>query len=42
MNIIYEQIKKEFDGVSIIGDARTPRKAMDAVREAYDLGCSIG
>ena len=39
---LYEQIKKEFDGVSIIGDARTPRKAMDAVREAYDLGCSIG
>ena len=39
---LYGQIKNEFHEVSVIGDAVTPRKAMDAVREAYDLGISIG
>lgn len=40
-NELYDEIKKEFSAVSIIGDANTPRKAMDAIREAYDLGISI-
>ena len=38
---LYEEIEKEFHEVSLIGDACTPGKAMDALREAYDLGISM-
>lgn len=35
-NQLYEEIKDEFPKVYCIGDAATPRQALEAVREAYE------
>lgn len=37
-NDLYETLKEEFGKVYLIGDARAPRKALDAIREGFDVG----
>ena len=41
-NHLLEQLKEKEGQVFVIGDARAPKKVMDAIRSAYDLGISIG
>ena len=36
VNKLYEEIKDKFSKVYCIGDAATPRQALEAVREAYE------
>lgn len=38
---LYEEVKDLFKEVYLIGDAKSPRKALQAVAEAYDLGRNI-
>lgn len=40
-NELYTKLRTSVRDISVIGDAKEPRKAMDAVRAAYDLGVSI-
>ncbi|MBF7084314.1 FAD-dependent oxidoreductase [Desulfallas sp. Bu1-1] len=35
-NKLYEELKGQIDKLVLIGDARKPRKMLDAIREAYD------
>lgn len=40
-NELYARLSDSIRAISVIGDANKPRKAMDAIRAAYDLGVSI-
>lgn len=40
-NQIYEELKDKFPEVYLIGDASSPRTALEAVREGFDIGSSI-
>lgn len=35
-NSLYQELQKNIDNLSIIGDASKPRRILDAIREAYD------
>ena len=41
VNELYEEIKDRFKEVYLIGDAKKPRKALEAVREGLEVGLKI-
>ena len=38
---LYERIKNRAGEVHLIGDAKTPRKTLDAIHEGFLLGCQL-
>ncbi|MGI6487645.1 MAG: FAD-dependent oxidoreductase [Syntrophothermaceae bacterium] len=40
-NSLYEQLKLEFPEVYLIGDAKTPRQAVEAMKEGFEAGSMI-
>jgi 2,4-dienoyl-CoA reductase (NADPH2) len=38
---LYEEIKDQYQEVYLIGDAKRPRKALEAVREGLEVGLKI-
>ncbi|MTI84692.1 MAG: FAD-dependent oxidoreductase [Firmicutes bacterium] len=40
-NTLFTEIKRKLIGVHLLGDASRPRKAFDAIHEAYELAMSI-
>ena len=40
-NTLFTEIKRELIGVHLLGDASRPRKAFDAIHEAYELAMNI-
>jgi 2,4-dienoyl-CoA reductase (NADPH2) len=38
---LYEQLREEMKDVHLIGDAKAPRKALEAVREGFEVGLRI-
>jgi 2,4-dienoyl-CoA reductase (NADPH2) len=41
VNDLYEEIKDQYQEVYLIGDAKRPRKALEAVREGLEVGLKI-
>ncbi len=41
VNFLYEQIKNRVEEIHLIGDAKTPRKALEAVAEGLEAGRAI-
>ncbi|NLZ28942.1 MAG: FAD-dependent oxidoreductase, partial [Firmicutes bacterium] len=41
VNKLYEELKDKIEHLHLIGDARKPRKALEAVRDALDLALKI-
>lgn len=40
-NLLYNELKEKSDNVFIIGDAEKPRKALEAMHDAFDLAAKI-
>ncbi len=38
---LYEEIKEQFEHVFLIGDAASPRQALETVREAYEAAAGM-
>ncbi len=36
MDLLYNELRDRFDNVKLLGDARSPRRIADAVREGFD------
>ena len=41
VNELYEEIKDQVEEIYLIGDAKKPRKALEAVREGFEVGLKI-
>ena len=41
VNGLYEQLRKKVKEIYLIGDAKKPRKALEAVREGFEIGLRI-
>jgi 2,4-dienoyl-CoA reductase (NADPH2) len=41
VNDLYEEYKDQVEEIYLIGDARKPRKALEAVREGLEVGLKI-
>jgi len=41
VNSLYERIKSQVQEVYLIGDAKTPRKALEAVAEGLEVGRTV-
>jgi hypothetical protein len=41
VNSLYDQIKDRVKEIYVIGDAKSPRKALEAVAEGLDVGRKI-
>jgi 2,4-dienoyl-CoA reductase-like NADH-dependent reductase (Old Yellow Enzyme family)/thioredoxin reductase len=37
-NPLYHKLRDAFDNISVLGDARTPRRIVDAIREGFEKG----